>query len=98
MIQRPSCVTRVDKSHSIHNEISGVIKNINALMTDDVEEVMELEGDVWLITRTGRIGLQEGELFLLAGYTIEPVELPFETENYQLWFLDERAFTDLIPD
>lgn len=68
-----------------------------AVMTDDVLEVAQLEGDVWLITRAGRVDMDTQDEFMLGGYASSKVELPFETKKFELWFLDENDVHDLVP-
>ena len=60
--------------------------NREATLTDDVGEVLGLEGRVWLITRTGRLN-PNLETLARSGLRVHREQTPVKQERYELWRL-----------
>ena len=69
-----------------------------AILTDDVAEAVTLDGDLWLITRADRFDDDVKYDFILSGYMLTEVDLPFKTKKWELWKLDLTKATDLVPN
>jgi hypothetical protein len=66
-------------------------------MSDSVEDVAKLPGEVWLVMEKGEMTPDLSYKFILSNYAISNQVLPFVSKEYELWLLSPVEPEDLEP-